>query len=191
MRIPSEVHEYLEKYSNDNYTSDNQKFFFNQSIKSVYNIISIEKEYLKDNNIEPPTQDVISKAAQLIKQLALKDIHPNRIATSAEDGICMTFKKGDEICYLELYNDGEMGYIIENRVEKTVIANEDLFSLNESISAIEDFYGILKNVKIGQFKLSYFINYLHSLSLAVLAQYPCGLAITLYLSPHNQPITAV
>lgn len=120
--------------------SDNQKFFFNQSTKSMYEIISIEKEYLKENDIEPPTQDVVNKATQLMKMLAVKNIHPHRIATSADDGICLTFKKGNEICYLELYNNGEMGYIIENRLDKTVIANEDLFSLNESINAIEDFY---------------------------------------------------
>ena len=120
--------------------TDNQKYFFNQSIKSMNKILSIEKEYLKENDIDPPTQDVINKTSQLIKMLAFKDIHPNRIATSAENGICLTFKKGYEICYLELYNNGEIGYLIENRKEKTVIANEDLFSLNESVKTIEEFY---------------------------------------------------
>ena len=125
---------------NDFELSDNQQFFYNQSINSMHKIISIEKEYLKDNNIEPPTRDVISKTEQLIRMLAIKDIHPNRIATSAEDGICLTFKKGNEICYVELYNNGEMGYLIENRIERTVVVNEDLYSLNESVNAIVDFY---------------------------------------------------
>ncbi|MDA3892585.1 MAG: hypothetical protein PF517_13050 [Salinivirgaceae bacterium] len=119
---------------------DNNCFFMKSAISKLNNVIVLEKKYLLDENIEPPTINVIEKATQLINCLAPKGIFPDNITTSAEEGICLSFGNGDETMFFELYNNGELGYIIENKIDKAIVENEDVLSLSESQIIVEDFY---------------------------------------------------
>lgn len=66
------------------------------------------------------------------------NIKSDRINLLPHGGVCFIFKKRGMNIYFEIYNDGENGYLIENPLNKKIIANED-------IDDFEVFIKILKN----------------------------------------------
>jgi hypothetical protein len=65
---------------------------------------------------------------------------PDRI-NRIEDGVCFTYRNGEEILYLEIYDDKEMGYIIENKKKKKIIENTNVTTAEEMINVLRKFYG--------------------------------------------------
>ena len=47
-----------------------------------------------------------------------------------EDGICYIFLSGNYSMYVEVYNDYEIGYIINNDSRKKILSNQDGNPLN-------------------------------------------------------------
>lgn len=74
----------------------------------------------------------------LIRQLKENNLKANRI-TSFYEGMCISFIKNNTILYLELYEDGDIGYIIEDIVNKRIIDNKDLTYINEVIHIIKEY----------------------------------------------------
>jgi len=120
--------------------NDNQKFFIEEAIEKLNFVIIGDKEYLEAEGVALPNDYVIGLTNKLISNLAPENIFPSNISTSIEEGICLSFKKSSKILYFELYNNGELGYIIEDAKEKKILENEDLNSINEATDKIKEFF---------------------------------------------------
>jgi hypothetical protein len=120
--------------------SANQKFFLDESIRKLHTTIELDKEYFRKEMVEIPTERVINETQQLLTILAHNTLFPERIATSIEGGICLIFKNAQNKLYLEIYNSGDLGYIIEDSFRNKLVENEDLVSLFEASERITNFY---------------------------------------------------
>lgn len=96
-------------------------------------------EYFKGHGIFP-TDKVINNSKSLLYEILHHNIYPEDISTSDEGGICLTFRIKNKRMFLELYNDGEIGYIVENIKDKKLIENDTLHSINQSKDKIINFY---------------------------------------------------
>ena len=114
-------------------------FFIDKWISKLNGLKTEEEEYLKDENIAHPNEVAINFSYQLIYELADKNIFPDKLNSSVEEGICIKFKNKRKILYFEIYNTGELGYIIEDLSSHKSIENEDVFSIDEMVKKINDF----------------------------------------------------
>lgn len=104
-------------------------------INRLYDIRANRETWEEEEGVAAPSDEVIDKSLILIHDLVSNELVPIRISPTVEEGICFVFRKGDEQLYLELYNDNEIGLIIENPKTKTILANESIESM-ESILPI-------------------------------------------------------
>lgn len=97
----------------------------------------------KDDEIQIDISTVLeNNYNSLIIKLKEYGLKPNRM-TLFYEGICVSFTKNNTVLYVELYNDGDMGYIIEDIVNKKSIDNKDLTSISEVIHSIKEYIGEL------------------------------------------------
>lgn len=94
-----------------------------------------------DENIPGPNDIVLSKSKTLINDLVANNMIPSRITPTVEEGICFIFKNINKIMYLELYNDGEMGYIIEENEQKKILDNAEILHFEEILNIVNRFFG--------------------------------------------------
>ena len=123
-----------------NRLSKKQSAIFNQLCRDIDNAIVCEKESLEEQGIALPTEKVISDSKQLLYELVQYNIFPEEISTTAEEGICLTFQKENRRMFLEVYNDEEIGYIIEDINKKQLLENKDLHSLTQTKERIINFF---------------------------------------------------
>ncbi len=116
-----------------------QDFFKEKWIKKLTDIQSNNDPYLIDEEINHPNEIAINYAYQIITELSSINIFPDKLSTSADEGICMKFRNKGKNLYFEVYNTGELGYIIEDTLNQIIIENEDLFSIREITEKINDF----------------------------------------------------
>lgn len=102
-----------------------------QSLKNKNEDIEIDISSVLENNYN-----------SLIIKLKEHNLKPNRI-TLFYEGVCISFIKNNTIMYLELYNDGDIGYIIEDIINKKSIDNKDLTNINKVIHIIKEYIGEL------------------------------------------------
>ncbi len=114
-------------------------FFKEKWIKRLENIQATEDVFLSEENIPQPNDLAINYAYQVINGLAEKNIFPDKLSTTVEEGICLKFRNKGMILYFEVYNTGELGYIIEDPSYQKIIENEDIYSIEEMVNRINDF----------------------------------------------------
>jgi hypothetical protein len=117
-----------------------QNYLLEKSKGMLFNVIEGDKELLQNEGVDLPSQVVIDQTLTIISRLAENNIFPHKISTSIEEGVCLTFTKANERFYLELYNDGEKGYAIEDPIAKKVLENEDLLTYDQAIQRVKGFY---------------------------------------------------
>lgn len=120
--------------------SDKQKAIRDDYFLILQQIVQSEASILKMEGVEVPSETAINLSKELITELAFENIYPIRIGTSIEEGICMTFGNRSDILYFEIYNDGDLGYLIEDPKSKKVLKNEDVFSISQARMDIVDFF---------------------------------------------------
>jgi len=118
----------------------NQQVIFHEMIEDLYKAIDFDKEYLEEEGLELPNKEVINKAVYLIYSLLAENIFPKEITTTVEEGICLIFESKTFTIYLELYNYGEIGYMLENTKNEELIENEIFISLSEVRSKISQLF---------------------------------------------------
>ena len=74
----------------------------------------------------------------LIKDLNEASLDYDYAHYEKDVGHCFVFEKGDCILYLEIYNDGDIGYIISDDKNKKTIENKDI-KYEEVIDVIKKF----------------------------------------------------
>lgn len=100
----------------------------------------IGDDWIEDDGIKGPNEYVIEFSKALIERLVDNNLFPIRITPTVEEGLCFVFEEKDNTLYLELYNDKDIGYIIENTKRKEIIANEDLFTCVQIIETVSIFF---------------------------------------------------
>lgn len=121
------------------YNKEITNFFLDKWTTHLNNLIEAEDEYLTEENIDKPNSFAINSTYQVILELSRINIFPEKLSTSAEEGICLTFKNNDKILYFEIYNSGELGYIIEDSLKCQIIENEDVYTTEDIVSIVSDF----------------------------------------------------
>lgn len=105
-----------------------------QELETIKNNSSL----LIEDGIEPPSPKSFFLSELLLGELITNNLSTSRISASAEGGICFVFSKDPFVLYLEIYNDGEVGYIIEDYRRKRIIENKEI-TLKEAIEILKDF----------------------------------------------------
>lgn len=117
-----------------------QEYFHVKVIETLYNSIKNEQKRFQEEQVELPNQLVIDRTFDILSTLSNQNIYPTLITPTIEEGMCLAFIKAQFRLYFELYNSGEVGYIIEDAVLKKIVKNEDLESIKEITSIIEKFF---------------------------------------------------
>ena len=117
-----------------------QTYFLERFMDKLSAIHSKDTEFFSSEQIQKPNNLSLSQAYTTIKELALVNIFPEKLGPSADDGICIEFKnKKNYRLHFELYNNGELGYIVENPMLKKIIRNEDVNEVEDAIVSIQEF----------------------------------------------------
>ncbi len=145
-KVISHSSSYFEKEVEENELTDDgvlnrkQKYQYDLLYKKLESNIIGETQYLIEEGIELPNELVIDFAQNILYFLAYYSIYPDKLTTTVEGGICLIFYNGSERMYLELYNEGDYGYIIEDLESKKLKENKNLNSLDEIIQRLRRFY---------------------------------------------------
>mgnify|MGYP006280603053 FL=1 len=140
-QFPSFINDYMKDvYIPDETLSQEQQNVIQEIIKDLFEAIEFDKEYLEEEGLELPNKEVINKAINLIYLLSNEDIFPKETTTTVEEGICLIFEDESFHLYLELYNHGEIGYMLENSKTNELIENEIYVSLSDVKSKISQLF---------------------------------------------------
>ncbi len=116
---------------------DNEKKYL-EIEKKVFDIYN-SKNIWDDCSVESPNEVSINNTLEILAQLYVFSFFNLVVLPSVEGGMMLKIKNKDSIMYFELYNDGDLGYIIEDLKVKKIVKNEDLNSVGDSINVILDF----------------------------------------------------
>jgi len=131
--------EYVDQVQEDK-PSVVQSFFLETFVDKLHRISSLDPTFFTSEEIQKPSEDVLDKAYNTIQELALLNIFPENLDPSADDGICIEFKNGHaHNLYFELYNNGELGYLVEDPRLKKIIHNEDFDHIDDALQSIQAF----------------------------------------------------
>jgi hypothetical protein len=97
----------------------------------------------EEYNFNPPNAYVLNFSKAFINNLIENGLKNFEITPSAEEGICFIFRRNNNVLYFEIYNDEEMGYIVEDEKKKIVIENKEISSEEEIIKVLQNFYKVI------------------------------------------------
>jgi hypothetical protein len=120
----------------------NKNMFVNVLQKTealVRHIIYANKKDLLDNGAELPNDCAIKNFFMTLNQLAQKDVYPDRVSPSIEGGMYACFKRDGHTMHMEMYNDGDMGCIVEGSVSNAVVANVDFETVDAMVGYVVGF----------------------------------------------------
>ncbi len=123
----------------DNLT-DLQKQLLEIKRDSLLEIVRSSMKWADENSVQKPTDEVFDRGFALLKKLAEKNIFPDRMSPSIEEGLCLNFRNNELVIYLELYNDGDIGYLVEDVKNKKIVENEDVDSIMAVIERVQEFF---------------------------------------------------
>lgn len=120
-----------------------ERAIINNYLKIISNKLDII-ESIGDNWDNDGTKGPNSFSIQFSRELAFQVIENNfmplTISQSVEEGICFVFKDGNKYLYIEIYNDEEIGLIIEDYKNKKILKNISIKSKQDIINEINKFY---------------------------------------------------
>jgi hypothetical protein len=117
-----------------------QSLIFENLVTNLKQAIRQDEEYLREEGAEQPAERVFMKTVNLVRDLAYYNIFPYDLTTTIEGGLCLIFKNEEQRLFLELYNDGDIGYIIEDIKTRNLLENIDLDSISATINRIRKFH---------------------------------------------------
>ena len=133
---------YIQGYNRLLYYNSNLKYsrdsFIVDKLLNKINIIEKIGNNWHEDGIPAPTIEVLNLGRKLIPDL-VKNFDGNiRVTQTVDEGLAFVFTIYDYKLYLELYNDGDIGYISTNEIEKKIIEC-DVISEDQIISVISKF----------------------------------------------------
>ena len=120
--------------------SDIQIYKLESVQEKINKVKELDQSWADEEGIALPDETAIKQTCNFVKNLADYEIYPDRVNPSAEGGICLSFHNGTQILHFEIYNDGELGYIIEDRYKKEILENQEIKYLSTMIERIKEFY---------------------------------------------------
>jgi len=119
---------------------NSQQYMLDKQINDISIIAKDSKSWKQEYGVESPSNRVLLDALQLIQKLATNNYFPCRVTPTIEEGICLVFKKGNYKLYLEIYNAGDTGYLVEDFVFHKIIESKDVLNRDFMPIIIEDFF---------------------------------------------------
>jgi hypothetical protein len=111
----------------------------NDCLAEIEKIATDKHKIAKEYNIDPPNAYTINLSKSFTVQLFNENIIPHRITFSADGGMCFVFKNNKYMIHFEIYNDKEMGYIINDIKKKEIIRNENITNLDQIMKIVYSF----------------------------------------------------
>lgn len=105
------------------------------SENTIVQKIKLYLEANRDLEVEDPSYKI---AEVLLEDFIRNNFIPEKFSYSAEGGLCFVFHKGTQRMHLEIYNDGEIGYIVEDEAKRMTIGNRAI-SQSDVISEVGRF----------------------------------------------------
>ena len=133
---PQEIYIERENAEIESLEKQNNKDYYLSLIKEIEDKKDIIRQ---EYSFNPPNHYVLNFSKNFILNLIKNNLKPFRITASAEEGLCFVFKHNKQVLYFEIYNDKEMGYIIEDEENKSILENKDVFSEEEIIKRLVNF----------------------------------------------------
>lgn len=93
-----------------------------------------------NEDVTGPNDYAITFSKDLIDQLVENQFIPDRLTQSVEEGVSFVFAKGKRFLYLEIYNDTEMGVLVEDYENKRVLKNREVSSQQEILEELSEFF---------------------------------------------------
>lgn len=124
-----------EKEKNRNFEN---KLHREQLLQKLKDIEAIGEDW--NENAKGPNDFAIAFSKDLIDQFVENNFIPNRLTQSIEEGVSFVFSKGKLFLYLEIYNDAEMGVLVEDYENKSVLKNKEVSSQQEILEEISEFF---------------------------------------------------
>ena len=110
----------------------------NRLMQKLTDIAALGDDWSED--VKGPNEFVISFSEELIDQLVENSFIPDRLTQSVEEGVSFVFAKENRFLYLEIYNDTEMGLLVEDYENKLVLKNKEVSSRQEILEEISEFF---------------------------------------------------
>ncbi len=123
---------------NKNNLGDIEMLVLNKYLGRI-ELIREEGIKLLEDGVSPPNEWVLNMSKKLILELSEFEITSYNIEPSYDEGIAFVFKNNSQKMYLEIYNEGQIGYIIEDYQKKVIIENQDVKSIFEAKNRIRKF----------------------------------------------------
>ncbi len=89
-----------------------------------------------DDNIPGPNSFALNKATELISACIANNFRPHRLTQLSEEGIGFVFKNQNRYMYVEIYNDEELGILIEDFTQKKTLKNFEVHSILEILQEL-------------------------------------------------------
>ena len=125
-----------EEFENSSLAKLNQE---KEKFISEIEALPLLESYYKNQNISLPNDYAISCSIELVCAFLDNELVPYRIAPSVEEGVCFVFKKEKKFLYIEIYNDKELGLIIEDYENKKILKNIEASKIEELIVEVKEF----------------------------------------------------
>ena len=109
-------------------------------IEELYSLNEKNAVWAAEEEVALPTDNVIESTRQLIEMIMPKLFIPERLTISIEEGICLEFIHSFKRMYVELYNNGEIGYITVNWTTTDILENKSVNNVTEMFNVIKEFY---------------------------------------------------
>lgn len=106
-------------------------------LDKINEVIDDQKEFYKEFIDELPSKKSIKKTEKLLNRLHSKNLFEDDLLVIADGGLCLVFRKEQKTMYFEVYNDNEMGYLIDEN--NKILANKDLKKIADVEKTIYDF----------------------------------------------------
>ena len=125
-----------------NKQSLNSRSLKNKYLTSILN--KLEEMYIvgdkwHEDELEGPNINTIELSTSLTYQFIENDFFPTVVTQTVEEGICFVFGKNKRYLYLEIYNDGEIGIIIEDYSSRKIMSNKSVTTIKDIISEVSQF----------------------------------------------------
>jgi len=96
----------------------------------IYSLV-LPPHWATEEGVEPPNDQAKKGAYKICHDLYKKQsLQPTVIACTKENGIYLTFKKDNKSLIIEVYNDGDIGALVNNDEKKEILYNEDIKDYN-------------------------------------------------------------
>lgn len=123
-------------------TNTKGKSVLEQIESRIHNKLRVPAHWV-DEGIAPPNMACKIKANEICKYIfEVYEKMPDRIAASKEEGIFIAFdsRSGHKSLYIEVYNDLEAGYLLNDNENKQIISSDSItdFEFASIINLIND-----------------------------------------------------